>query len=107
MGTLLKTNNNSIKEELSDTFECCLCHQKFKGYGNNPYPLVTDKGARCCDKCNYEKVIPARIALYDIKDSMNENLDNSNESFNNTMKKILLKEVLSDLEEKIDNKISN
>lgn len=30
--------------------KCCLCNNKFKGYGNNPYPL-SDWGV-CCDKCN-------------------------------------------------------
>lgn len=31
---------------------CCWCGKKFTGYGNNPYPLVKDKDARCCDECN-------------------------------------------------------
>lgn len=40
--------------------KCCLCGKDFEGYGNNPEPLA-DKGS-CCDRCNAEKVIPARIA---------------------------------------------
>ena len=37
---------------------CCLCGGEFEGYGNNPAPLK-DSG-ECCDRCNAEKVIPAR-----------------------------------------------
>jgi len=43
--------------------KCCLCKKEieikgtWKG-GNNAMPL---KKGRCCDKCNYLKVIPARI----------------------------------------------
>lgn len=39
----------------------CLCGRLCSGWGNNPDPLK-DEG-RCCDQCNTEKVIPARIAL--------------------------------------------
>ena len=39
---------------------CCICGEEFKGFGNNPYPLVKEEGARCCDECN-DKVIEARI----------------------------------------------
>ena len=38
---------------------CVLCGKTFSGYGNNPLP-VKDFGS-CCDKCNQEKVIPARL----------------------------------------------
>ena len=41
---------------------CCICGKVFKGWGNNPYPVVKDEDARCCDDCNMEFVIPARIA---------------------------------------------
>ena len=40
------------------TFTCSLCRKKFKGYGNDPYPL---KGKRCCDLCNAKYVIPERL----------------------------------------------
>ena len=40
-------------------FTCCICGKKFYGYGNNPKP-VKSKG-ECCDNCNYEVVIPARL----------------------------------------------
>jgi len=41
---------------------CCICGMKFTGWGNNPYPVVEDADARCCDACNKEKVLPARLA---------------------------------------------
>jgi len=42
--------------------ECCICKKEFDGYGNNPYPLVDDPDARCCDACNTQ-VVYARIFL--------------------------------------------
>jgi len=39
--------------------KCCICGKEFEGYGNNPWPVKED--GECCDDCNYEKVIPARI----------------------------------------------
>ena len=49
---------------MNDTQEkvCCICGMKFTGWGNNPYPVVEDENARCCDACNAEKVLPARLA---------------------------------------------
>lgn len=41
--------------------KCCLCGREFKGWGNNPWPVV-DNGV-CCDECNMTKVIPARLKL--------------------------------------------
>ena len=40
---------------------CCICGKEFEGYGNNPYPVVEEEGAKCCDDCNEGIVIPARI----------------------------------------------
>ena len=40
---------------------CCLCESKFFGYGNNAEPLF--ENGRCCDNCNFTKVIPFRIAV--------------------------------------------
>lgn len=44
------------------TYVCCICHKKFKGYGNNPAPVDNDLSHRCCDGCNDSIVIPARLA---------------------------------------------
>jgi len=40
---------------------CCICGKKFVGWGNNPYPVVKDPEARCCDDCNTIHVITARL----------------------------------------------
>ena len=42
--------------------KCCLCGKEIKDFGNNPWPLNNNDDDRCCDECNSEKVIPARIA---------------------------------------------
>jgi len=42
-------------------YTCCICDKESYGYGNNPDPVNTETGARCCDICNYGMVIPARI----------------------------------------------
>ena len=44
-------------------FICCICGAECMGYGNNPYPVVEDREARCCDMCNATRVIPARRLL--------------------------------------------
>lgn len=52
---------------------CCICGKEIKGYGNNPWPINNDVEARCCDDCNYNVVIPARIKDLKIYDEMKEN----------------------------------
>ena len=44
-------------------FVCCICGSPTYGFGNNPWPVVEDENARCCDVCNYMRVIPARLAM--------------------------------------------
>lgn len=44
-----------------EKIKCCLCGEEITDFGNNPWPLVEDENARCCDCCNETKVIPARI----------------------------------------------
>lgn len=52
-------NFDNIEGHKFPVFECCICKKKYKGYGNNPFPLDSaDK--ECCDDCNLTKVIPAR-----------------------------------------------
>ena len=38
---------------------CCFCHRTFRGYGNNPRPVLEE--GRACDTCNRGIVITARI----------------------------------------------
>lgn len=41
---------------------CCICGKQIEGWSNNAEPV---KQGRCCDDCNWEYVIPARmLALY-------------------------------------------
>ena len=48
---------------MENRFKCCICGHNCVGYGNNPWPIVNDDNARCCDICNERKVIPERINL--------------------------------------------
>ncbi len=45
----------------NETKVCCICHEPFIGYGNNPIPVKYS--GRCCDTCNGKYVIPARFML--------------------------------------------
>ncbi len=49
---------NQIKENEKEK-KCCICGIAFTGWGNNPWPVKKD--GRCCDSCNNQYVIPARI----------------------------------------------
>ena len=46
---------------------CKICKNKYKGYGHNAEPIIKGK---CCNACNYMKVIPARLTQIQ---EMNEN----------------------------------
>lgn len=41
--------------------KCCICGRQIKGFGNNPTPVKAN--GLCCDACNLNKVIPARLAM--------------------------------------------
>jgi len=45
-------------------FKCCLCKKRSAGYGNSAEP---EANGRCCDDCNYERVIPSRMADAQLK----------------------------------------
>lgn len=57
------------------SFECVLCGETFFGYGNNPWPLSEHPEDRCCDDCNREFVIPARLRKL-IDDKEEEEIEN-------------------------------
>lgn len=42
-------------------FRCCICGKQIAGYGNNPIPVKPS--GECCDRCNAERVLPARYKL--------------------------------------------
>jgi hypothetical protein len=41
---------------------CCFCDVEITDGGNDPEPIVVDNPTdRCCDSCNLERVVTARI----------------------------------------------
>lgn len=52
-------------------YKCCICGKTFNDYGNNPAPVNNEPDARCCDMCNKEAVIPARIKLWLLRKNTN------------------------------------
>ena len=52
-------------------FTCCICGKPIKGEGNNPYPVVKHEMAWCCDDCNFNIVIPARIRAITKREVLN------------------------------------
>lgn len=38
--------------------QCAICGQNLDGFGNNAEPVTE---GRCCDACNRQRVIPARM----------------------------------------------
>ena len=63
--------SNFTAEELKDEHKCCICGEPIEGHGNNPFPVKTE--GDCCDKCNAEVVIPARIEK--MKEAASEKVD--------------------------------
>ena len=59
VGEPVEKDEEPVEEELEDEHKCCICGEPIEGHGNNPSPVKTE--GDCCDKCNAEVVIPARI----------------------------------------------
>ena len=55
-----KAAKNAKAAKKESARRCCLCGSVVEGHGNNPAPLASE--GVCCDKCNAEKVLPARMA---------------------------------------------
>jgi hypothetical protein len=71
--------------------KCCICGGELNEYANNPFPVA---GETCCNKCNYNVVIPLRFFYSDIV------IDKALViSTNNTVKLIKPKEQYFTLEE--------
>ena len=43
------------------TWKCVICDKPSMGYGNNPEPVRQYSEGRCCDVCDWTKVLPARL----------------------------------------------
>jgi len=72
--TMMSRKYNQLPSSVEEEFEfalyfhilynlelCCLCGRAFVGWGNNPYPCA-EKGD-CCNDCNRDKVVPARLSV--------------------------------------------
>jgi len=46
-------------KNMTEAKVCCICNEKFIGWGNNPYPVKED--GECCKPCDDNVVVPARI----------------------------------------------
>lgn len=40
--------------------KCSICKNELMGFGNNAEPINSE---RCCDTCNFTKVIPVRLEM--------------------------------------------
>jgi hypothetical protein len=50
-------------KNMTEAKVCCICNEKFIGWGNNPYPVKED--GECCKPCDDNVVVPARIKEYE------------------------------------------
>jgi hypothetical protein len=50
----------TTNETTANTIKCCFCGTEER-YGNNPAPFEVEKGERCCDDCNRDLVVAARV----------------------------------------------
>ena len=53
---------------MEEEYICCICGKRFKGYGNNPWPVKED--GRCCDECN--KTVVEKRAIEVIEEIMSK-----------------------------------
>ena len=53
-------------------YTCCICGSVCRGWGNNPWPVVKDADAKCCDECNGTIVIAARLEQMFGKEKKND-----------------------------------
>ena len=44
--------------------KCNICGAEIKGHGNNSAPIYE---GTCCDRCNMEVVIPARLKIFKLR----------------------------------------
>jgi hypothetical protein len=49
---------NQEKRMETETNKCSVCDESYEGMGNNASPF----SGRCCDACNWFRVMPARCA---------------------------------------------
>lgn len=47
-------------QKIAEKHICSICGKEYFGYGNNAQPV---NDGRCCDECNLNIVVPARVFL--------------------------------------------
>jgi len=55
---------------------CVICQKEFTEWGNNPEPIKNFNEGKCCNSCNNDIVIPYRIYLSHLDQSIQERLFN-------------------------------
>lgn len=50
----------TTNETMKNLIKCCFCGEE-EQYGNNPFPFQVEEGERCCDYCNRNLVVAARV----------------------------------------------
>lgn len=72
----MKYSIRSMMKDAKSRQECCICGKEFSGYGNNPWPVMSE--GRCCDECNFDTVLPARLAGTSKKVKAKDSIDDLN-----------------------------
>lgn len=68
-----------LNEGENETKKCVICGKTYTGWGNDAWPVAD---GYCCDQCNMDKVIPARLAqMYGTKNESNLNEEDEWNSF--------------------------
>ena len=57
--TFVAGSTEGSEREGEEIWECVICNGQFTGFGNNPDPVKNS--CDCCDACNTNHVIPARM----------------------------------------------
>lgn len=89
--------------------KCVICGKNFTEIGNNPFPIK--KEGECCDKCNLEKVIPARINM--LKNNSLKDQETNMVLYNELKNKILnankdnIENIKNEIEENHDKDLLN
>jgi len=59
-------DEKQFNEDKDEKQICCICGKEYDGYGNNAEPV---KAGRCCDDCNINQVIPARLLKINVSEN--------------------------------------
>ena len=75
----LKEANGIVESQDTEDKTCVICGKTYTGYGNNAEPVAD---GRCCDDCNIEIVIPARLKqIKNTSNTLNESAVDREQEF--------------------------